>query len=182
MQSEYEPDPANIDEAPPTNEDSMRPHWDRRLRLPFHQALGQAVAYVPPERSPACGGNDLIERGAAACSEGAADASKRTTACNADKNKGIQPMTVLMIADVPKQTEAGYDGMINLLAEQLRQAPGFIMHAAHRSEDGGWRVIEVWASQEEANRFFASHVAPNLAAGIWPKRRMHKLHSCVRMQ
>jgi hypothetical protein len=71
--------------------------------------------------------------------------------------------------------------MLKLLEETLKRAPGFRLHGAHPSEDG-WRVIEVWDSKEHANQFFAKHVAPNLPAGVRPKRSMHELHCCLTIE
>lgn len=87
-------------------------------------------------------------------------------------------MAVLVIGEVPGQTRQGYDGMLGLLEAVLRQAPGFVLHTAHPVE-GGWRVVEVWESKEDANRFFAQHIAPNLPPGIRPKRSVQELHSFV---
>jgi quinol monooxygenase YgiN len=87
-------------------------------------------------------------------------------------------MAVLITAEVKGQTQQGYDGMLNVLAEPVRKAPGFVMHAAHPVE-GGWRVIEVWESEDDANNFFAKAVAPNLPPGIRPKRSVQELHSLV---
>jgi hypothetical protein len=53
------------------------------------------------------------------------------------------------------------------------------MHSAHPTDDG-WRVVEVWESREDAGRFFAQHVAPNLPKGIHPKARFEPLHTLVR--
>lgn len=88
-------------------------------------------------------------------------------------------MAILMTAEVPGQTEQGYDGILQGLEKLLRAAPGFIMHAAHPVE-GGWRVFEMWESKDDANRFFAEHVAPNLPPGVRPKRSIQALHSLVR--
>ncbi|MBE7417168.1 MAG: hypothetical protein HS128_05325 [Ideonella sp.] len=88
-------------------------------------------------------------------------------------------MTVIIQVDVHGQTEAGYDGMLNLLADPLRQADGFVLHSAYRADDGVWRVLEVWRSKAEADRFFAQRVAPNLPPGVRPKRTLHQAHSLV---
>jgi hypothetical protein len=88
-------------------------------------------------------------------------------------------MAVLMTAEVAGQTQQGYDGMLQFLAESIKVAPGFILHTAHPVE-GGWRVIEVWETKEAANQFFAKHVAPNLPPGIRPKRTVQELHSLVK--
>jgi ketosteroid isomerase-like protein len=60
----------------------------------------------------------------------------------------------------------------------LKQAPGFVMHMAHPTE-AGWRIVEVWRSQEDATRFFAAHIAPNLPEGVRPKLSFQPLHSLV---
>jgi quinol monooxygenase YgiN len=88
-------------------------------------------------------------------------------------------MAVLVTAEVPGQTRQGYEGMLQLLAESIKAAPGFILHTAHPME-GGWRVIELWESREAANQFFARHVAPSLPPGIRPKRTVQELHSLVK--
>jgi quinol monooxygenase YgiN len=87
-------------------------------------------------------------------------------------------MTVLVMADVPGQTVAGYDGMLDVLAERVRQAPGFVLHSAY-VVDGAWRVLEVWRSKAEADRFFAQQVAPHLPPGVHPKRKLFEAHSLV---
>lgn len=73
-------------------------------------------------------------------------------------------MAVLITAEVKGQTQPGYDGMLGALGATLEKAPGFLLHTAHSVEDG-WRIIEVWATKEDANQFFAKHVAPNLPPG-----------------
>lgn len=88
-------------------------------------------------------------------------------------------MPVLVTAEVEGQTEEGYDGMLGLLEDPLRHASGLIAHTAHPI-DGGWRIIEIWESQDDANQFFAKYVHPNLPPGIKPKRSLQELHSCVR--
>ena len=87
-------------------------------------------------------------------------------------------MAVLVIAEVEGQTRQGYDGMLSMLADGLRQSPGFVLHTAHPVE-GGWRIIEVWESKESANQFFAKYIHPNLPPGIKPKRSFQELQSLV---
>jgi len=87
-------------------------------------------------------------------------------------------MAVIVIAEVHGQTKSGYDGMLNVLGDRVRQAEGFLLHSAY-CVDGTWRVVEVWESKPEADRFFAKEVAPNLPAGVRPKRSVHEAHSLV---
>ena len=87
-------------------------------------------------------------------------------------------MAMLVTVEVKGQTEPGYDGMRSALSAPLRQAKGFILHTAHPVE-GGWRVLEVWETKDDANRFFAEFVAPNLPPGIHPKRSLQELHAVL---
>ena len=85
---------------------------------------------------------------------------------------------VMIVADVPGQDRAGYDAMRRALGDVLRRAPGLILHTAHPVAEG-WRVVEVWETKREADRFFADEVAPRLPAGIRPKRSVVELHAVV---
>lgn len=87
-------------------------------------------------------------------------------------------MAVMVTAEVPGQTEQGYDGMRAGLEAAIKAAPGFVFHSAHPI-DGGWRVIEVWESRQHANDFFAKAVHPNLPPGIKPRRTFQELHSLI---
>jgi quinol monooxygenase YgiN len=87
-------------------------------------------------------------------------------------------MTVIIHVEAHGQTEAGYEGMLKVLAEPLRRAEGFVLHSAY-CVDGQWRVLEVWRSKADADRFFASAIAPNLPPGVRPKRTLHEAHSLV---
>jgi hypothetical protein len=88
-------------------------------------------------------------------------------------------MAILMTGEADGLTPALYAQMLSGLEPMLRQAPGFIAHVAHPVEAGGFRVLEIWQSKEDSDRFFAAHVAPNLPPGIRPKRRTERLNSLV---
>ena len=87
-------------------------------------------------------------------------------------------MAVLVIAEVKGQTEQGYEGMRGLLNDALRESPGFILHTAHAIEDG-WRIVEVWETQEASDSFYAKNIVPNLPPGIHPKRTVQELHDVL---
>lgn len=88
-------------------------------------------------------------------------------------------MPVLMIGEAEGLTQEIYARMIEGLGPALQAAPGFVMHSAHATETG-FRVVEVWNSKAESDRFFATHVAPNLVPGVRPKRRTVELVSLIR--
>lgn len=88
-------------------------------------------------------------------------------------------MAILMIGEAAGLTPELYAQMLSGLETVLRQAPGFVMHTAHPVEGGGFRVLEIWRSKHESDRFFAAHVAPNLPPGVRPKRRSEPLSSLL---
>ena len=87
-------------------------------------------------------------------------------------------MAVLVVAEVPGQTQAGYDGMLAVLSPILFGAKGFIAHGAGPTADG-WRTFEIWESQRDATQFFATHIHPNLPEGVSPKRTILELHALL---
>jgi hypothetical protein len=88
-------------------------------------------------------------------------------------------MSVMMVSEVGGQTLQGYDGMLALVGDALKQAPGFVMHMSHPVETG-WRIVEVWNSEQDAARFYAAHIAPKLPDGIRPKLSFQPLHSLLK--
>lgn len=87
-------------------------------------------------------------------------------------------MAILISTRVKGQTQEGYDGVLNAVKDAIKPAPGFIIHFAHPAE-GEWHVYELWETKEDADRWFAKYVIPNLPKGIHPKRSYHDLHSVV---
>jgi hypothetical protein len=87
-------------------------------------------------------------------------------------------MAVLMTSEVSGQTLAGYSDLFDVVSSELQSAKGFLMHASH-PVDGGWRVIEIWDSRDDAAAFFATTIAPHLPEGIRPKLSFTLLHDVV---
>jgi hypothetical protein len=88
-------------------------------------------------------------------------------------------MAILMTAEAEGLTAETYTEMRNALKVLLVRAPGLILHTAHATPTGGYRVIELWQSKQESDQFFAQHVAPNLPPGLRPKRHTVDLESLV---
>jgi hypothetical protein len=74
-----------------------------------------------------------------------------------------RPMPVLMTAVIPGATKELIEGMEPLL-EQLRRAKGFRVHTNGPVSEG-WRVVEVWDSQEDFEAWFEAFVKPAFADG-----------------
>ena len=88
-------------------------------------------------------------------------------------------MPVLMIAEMPNLTEEIYAGTVSQLMPLMRASKGFISHAGGPSPTGGWRVIEVWESEEDSQKWFDESVKPNLPPDIVPDRTFHQLHTAI---
>jgi hypothetical protein len=86
-------------------------------------------------------------------------------------------MPVLMIGEVPNLTEEIYGSMIGQMMPGLRAASGFIAHSGGPSPAGGWRVVEMWESEADGQRWFHENVRPNLPPDIVPTRTYSPLHS-----
>ena len=67
-------------------------------------------------------------------------------------------MSVAMMIDNPAGSQEIYERIREQLS--LEKPAGGIFHAAGRSPNGGWRVIEVWESEQDARRFFQDRVRP----------------------
>lgn len=87
-------------------------------------------------------------------------------------------MPVIVIAEVPGQTQEGFASILKALTPALKQAPGFILVTGFPGKEG-WQTIEVWESAKEATQFFEKVIYPNLSPHLKPKRTLHELHSMV---
>jgi hypothetical protein len=67
-------------------------------------------------------------------------------------------MAVAMIMDNPGGSQEIYERFRELIG--LDRPAGGIVHIAGPSPSGGWRVIELWESEEEARRFLAERLLP----------------------
>ena len=86
-------------------------------------------------------------------------------------------MPVLMIGEVPNLTEDLYAGMLEGLKPVMQGSKGFISHGGGPSPSGGWRVVEMWESEDDARAWFEANVKPNLPPDVVPDRQYFPLHS-----
>ena len=90
-------------------------------------------------------------------------------------------MPVAMLIDNPDGSQSLYE---RLRAELPLDAPaGGAIHVAGPGPTGGWRVIEVWESVEEASRFLKERFLPALEAlgfaGRPPQPQFWPVHACL---
>ncbi|MFK4597071.1 hypothetical protein [Streptomyces pristinaespiralis] len=72
-------------------------------------------------------------------------------------------MAVAMLVDNPHGTQEIYDKIRDHLGIEEKPAGG-IFHAAGPGPDGGWRVIEIWESEDDAKRFIKERLVPAFQA------------------
>jgi hypothetical protein len=88
-------------------------------------------------------------------------------------------MSVVMMIDNPNGRQAIYEK----IAAGLTLPIGGRVHVAGPRPGGGWRVIEVWETEEEAQRFLREVFGPALrdagAPGPPPEPEFWPLHRVV---
>jgi quinol monooxygenase YgiN len=62
-------------------------------------------------------------------------------------------MAIGVIFSAPGVTQAQYEQVVNEVAPGNKLPPGMLYHAGGPVQDG-WRVVEVWESQEALDRHF----------------------------
>jgi hypothetical protein len=91
-------------------------------------------------------------------------------------------MAVAMMVDNPQGSQEVYERIRAHLG--LDRPAGGIFHIAGPSPNGGWRVIEVWESEEEAQRFFQERFIPALRElgvdGPPPPREFWPVHNAMK--
>jgi hypothetical protein len=74
-------------------------------------------------------------------------------------------MTVAVVVDNPEGSQEIYEKVRAQLG--LDGPAGGIFHLAGPTPNGGWRVLEVWESEEDAKRFREERLMPAFdAAGV----------------
>lgn len=85
-------------------------------------------------------------------------------------------MPVLMTADMDGATQEMIEGMNAALDGPMKSAKGFVSHA-NGPVPGGWRVTEVWDSEDDFNAWFEANVKPTLPEGApMPSVKIDQLH------
>jgi hypothetical protein len=87
-------------------------------------------------------------------------------------------MPVLLIAEA-NLTEEVYAGIAGQMTPHIRAAKGFICHAGGPNPAGGWRVVEIWESEDDGQNWFDHNIKPNLPPGVVPKHTYYPLHAAV---
>ncbi len=85
-------------------------------------------------------------------------------------------MSVLVTTRVP--AFRGQELFLSRLGTLLRQAPGFVLHAA-RQEGDDLQLTEIWSTVSDADRFYLSHMLPLVPCDVRPERSYAPLQTLV---
>ncbi len=91
-------------------------------------------------------------------------------------------MAIAMLVDNPGGSQELYERLRKQL--DLEAPVGGILHVAGPSPNGGWRVIEVFESEEDASRFLKERFGPALEAvgfaGPSPQPQFWPVHNYMK--
>lgn len=91
-------------------------------------------------------------------------------------------MPIASLVDNPHGSQEVYEKVREHLS--LEAPAGGILHLAGPAPNGGWRVIEVWESEEDAWQFYKERLAPALeAAGVTappPQPQFWPVHNLIK--
>lgn len=76
--------------------------------------------------------------------------------------------TIGILFEIPGGTQEQYDAIMDKLELDDNPAEGAILHIAGPMENG-WRVVDVWESRADFDRFFQSRLGAAMKAVNLPK-------------
>jgi hypothetical protein len=71
-------------------------------------------------------------------------------------------MAFVRMFDNPNVTKEQYDAASKQIGAADNMPEGGILHVAGEGPDGGWRVLEIWETEEAARKFDEERVEPVL--------------------
>jgi hypothetical protein len=89
-------------------------------------------------------------------------------------------MAIAMVVDNPHGSEELYERVRELIG--LERPAGGMCHLAGPRPEGGWRVIDVFDSEDDAKRFVQERVLPSIeavGAELPPPPRFWHVYNCL---
>jgi hypothetical protein len=94
-------------------------------------------------------------------------------------------MAILRIVQPPMVTKETYDAVNAHVSVHATPPEGLIMHSAGEV-DGTWQIVDVWESEEHAQRFDSERLAPAIEAVVGatppagpPRTTAYELHNLM---
>jgi quinol monooxygenase YgiN len=90
-------------------------------------------------------------------------------------------MAICIVFEGPKVTKEQYQQVLNEVSPGNQMPQGMLYHVAGTPETGGFRVVEVWDSQEDADRFFQEKLGAALQrASINVQPQVFPVHNIMK--
>ena len=80
-------------------------------------------------------------------------------------------MAIGILVETPGGTQEQYDIVLESLDLGGKNPPGQIFHIAGPTDDG-WRVVDLWESREDFDRFFEENLREALTAAGMPEPKL----------
>jgi hypothetical protein len=102
-------------------------------------------------------------------------------------------MAIAFVFESDKVDQAGYDQLMQSIDREALDAAlpaGVIAHLSGPKQGGGWRVVDVWESEDVANAFYSSEQFRPVMAGAadagmsnapWPLHRIEVAQTLRRL-
>ena len=84
-------------------------------------------------------------------------------------------MPVGMLLDTAEGSQDMYEALTTKIFGSLQPAvlpDGLIVHTAGPRDEGGWRVVDVWESKEDFEKFFSQKLKSALESAKVPQPQM----------
>ncbi len=84
-----------------------------------------------------------------------------------------------------ERSTSNYDAVTKRVGVEEEPPDGLILHSAGYTDDGTFRIYDVWETEEQADRFFSERFAPALEAAADPdsaepvKQETYRLHNVI---
>ena len=97
-------------------------------------------------------------------------------------------MAVAFLMEAPGDAHPGaYDAVNEKMGIDSNPPPGLIVHTAGHTENGSWRIFDVWESKEAYDRFNEERLGPALRevmgdqmGSVEPRMEFYELHNVMR--
>ncbi len=91
-------------------------------------------------------------------------------------------MAILATSHIPEGDPEQAAEWSNRVSAVLAASPGFIIHVDLPAAEGGWRILSVWESESDLQRFFESAVKPYLPSDAPMAQSIEHVHQVITPQ
>lgn len=91
-------------------------------------------------------------------------------------------MTILATTHIPDGDPEQAAEWSNRVSAVLAASPGFIIQVDMPAAEGGWRILSIWESESDLQRYFESAVKPYLPPEAAMAQSIEQVHQVITPQ